>query len=1308
MRKTAFKNGSAIRNLIAAVISISFLFNYASVDAFGQNSNAPVAPEKAGAPAADPVTKTAPGSKEVPDSAKSNAPIVSEYLLPNGLKVVLLEDHSFPVASCMAWYKVGSSDEQAGTTGVSHVLEHMLFGTVGSFKKGEIATSIARVGGQFNGYTSDDFTTFFETVPSNKVELALRIESQRMRGAKFTNADVHEELVNIQREFESESRDGLATLSREVRASLYQNHPYHNPTMGWRSDVEALTAAKVKSYYDKFFRPDRCTMVIAGDISSKQVIVLVQKYFGVIAKAPPVEPSVKTAELPQQAERKISVRHSGKVEAMQVAYHTPAFDHEDSAALMILEKLLNSPYGGRLRTKFVEPKISSSAVSSFEPKKDPGLFAITCTAVPGQCNAQQRISDTLDATINQLRTQLVSDVELRRAKNQAEFSFYAEREGPYRAAFHIGYFDCLAKWQNMTAWSERLREVNAADVQRVAKKYFNNENRVVAWLSGASAPKTAPAKSAPEKDSSPSSPPRLNKPSEHARLTGYKESDEALAPTRLEQFKRMIAEAPLAVERKPTDRNIAGERHGTLSNFELVSKKSTRLPATSRKSETLAKAKKEPAAEKSTKVETVAKTEKSTKSESKSKIEKSAKVETAPKTEKSAKAETKSKAEKTAKAETAPKTEKAAKVETAPKVEPPATAEAKPKSEQHVEAATEATVEKPLLEPTAKRQARVDQAIKEIPSALPAAVKEIPTAIGGAPGSIKELPNAVEAVPEVIRGIPSAIGGIPSAIRELPGAVGSIPSAIKEIPGAIGGLPGAAVNAVRSLPGAIGGLPATAASTIRSIPGTIGSIPGAAATAVKGMPGAIGSMAAEIGSIPGALSKMYTGASPTGLRAFHRTLKNGVRLVVLESRISPVVQIHGAIRAGSAYEAQNKKGLAMVANAVLNNGTSRRSKIQVLSQQEDLGITPGSMLKFSDTPEFIEFTSRALSRDLGAQLDLLAETVTAPALADADFDKAKQDVLSELKATDESSEQKAARTLMQNLLAPTSSFIPEDPSQLSRSVNALSSADARSYIRAYCSPHATTLVLVGDIDPEEAVRLAEKSFTAWIGKGPHTKIHPQPSPRRVLRASVPTKDKTKTTIGFASLVPMSRADSEYTNLLIADALFTSHPLISRVNQRVSSQENLLSVFDDNAVDTKLEPLANSTAWSMVFSVEPNAVPLAVQTLQGELRGLSKTGITPEELVEIKRYLLGAIPVRSYGTLSLSARSLLEAAMHDAGFTGETAQISHIRAATVDSVNRTIRSALKPEQATLVLVGTSQSIRSARRQESASTPAERPE
>jgi zinc protease len=1145
--------------LLVLLISFSLLMPYASAGEIANTAatasgaapaaGAPATPVSTSTPAggAAPVPKLLPASTAATSSGVKVAarPTPREIVFPNGLKLILLEDHSFPVVSCLAWYRVGSRNERTGSTGVTHLLEHMLFGNVGTFRKGEIGSTIARVGGQFNGFTSDDFTTFFETLPSNKLELALRIESERMRGAQFTDADVQEELSNIQREFENDAKDPNALLSQEVRSMLYLHHPYHNPTMGWRSDVEGLTAAQVKDYYNKYFHPNNCTLVIAGDLNSKSATDLVQKYFGGLPKSPNPVPQVAVKQEPQRSERRSVIKFSGKQEVLQMAFHAPALQDPDAPAMVVLEKMLNSSSGGKFRSKLVEPKVCSTASCAFEIKKDPGFMTITCAAIPATSNAQQKIIDAVDSLLGQLRTQPPSEAELRRAKNQAEFSFFCERESAYRAGFHLGYFENLSSWKDADSWGQRLREVNAADVQRVAKRYLTPETRVVVWLAGTNAPK-APAPKVEPPAATPSKP--TNSKPEHTRLTGYKDDDNAIAP-----------------------------KGAVIASATGVS-----------------------------------------------------------------------------------------------------------------------AADKPAAAAEPNNIAR--EAVKKLPNALPSAVHNLPNAVGRAPEVVKELPQAVEAVPTVIKNLPSAVGQIPSVIRQIPSTIGSVPGAIKEIPGALGNMPGAAANVVKELPGAVGNLPGAAASVIKELPSAIGGIPGATAGAIRSVPAAIGNFATDLGGIPGAIGRQLSGPDhrvSTMLGTTRRTLKNGMTLVIHESHLSPVVHIAGASRAGSAHESSGaKKGSAALVTSVFNLGTQRRGRMQVVTQQEDLGIQPHHMLHFDHDSEVIQFASRCLTRDLPAQLELISETLTAPALGDAELEKAKQETISEAQRSEDNST-KAERAMYRSLLAHGSPFCPEDPSELVKCVNTLTSAETRKYINSFVVPTATTLVIVGDVDTEATVQMVEKAFATWNGKGNHQKIAAHINSRQVLRTAVPTKDKARATVGFGKLLPVPFGGPEYGNMLIADTIFSKHPLISRLGQKLGQDESLARAIGSDSIDTNLTQVADSLAWSFTADVEPNSVPLTVTALQNELKLLSKSGVSQEEFVEARRYLSGAIPVRSMSNLSATARTLLNGALRSADADPQSILLTNVKTADLESVNRLIKHTLKPETSTLIVVGNSQSIRSTR-------------
>ncbi|MBP6747668.1 insulinase family protein, partial [bacterium] len=415
---------------------------------------------------------------------------VQEMLLANGLKVLLLEEHAFPVVTSMVVYRVGSRNENLGETGLSHLVEHLLFEKVGRFRKGELGATIARNGGMFNGFTSDDFTVFFETLSPAKLPMALRIEADRMHSATFSAEDVQAEIKRIEKELDTEAKDAANLLNKEVRSAAFQLHPYKNPTIGWRSDVQKLTLDDVKRHYRDYYQPANATLVIVGDFNAKTQAAQVQKYFGAIAKGEPPR-AVRVVEPAQKAERRVYMKYGGNSDVVAMAYHTTNVQDADAAALAVLEKLLVSGVSGRLKTKLVDSKICSNVRCTFEAKRDPGLFTINLASTPG--TNSQKVIESCQSVLEQLRTTLVPEAELKRARNHAEFHVLAERDGPYRTAFHLAYAESIESWPAAFAWFTKVRAVSSSDVQRVAKRYLNQENRVLGVLSGA-ANKSATAK----------------------------------------------------------------------------------------------------------------------------------------------------------------------------------------------------------------------------------------------------------------------------------------------------------------------------------------------------------------------------------------------------------------------------------------------------------------------------------------------------------------------------------------------------------------------------------------------------------------------------------------------------------------------------------------------------------------------------------------------------------------------------------------------------------------------------------------------
>lgn len=971
--------------------------------------------------------------------------VAQDIVLPNGLKVLILENHEFPIVSTLVWYKVGSRDEQTGSTGLSHMVEHLMFQEVGPFKPGDIGSMIARVGGQFNGYTSDDFTTFFETLPANKLEMALKIEAERMAHTRFSESEVKQEIANIQKEFENEAKDPVALLSKEVCAMMFMQHPYHNPTIGWKTDVEGLSTEHARSFYEKYFNPANATLVLSGDLNGKQATALVHKYFGTIAGPGKPAAHVIVNEPMPRSERRVNTKYGGNKELMQVAYRAPAMDDSDAPAMIVLERLLNGGSSGRLKTRLVESKVCSSAQASYEIKKEPGLFTITCTAIPATYNAQAKILEGIDSVVAQLRDKPPADADLRRARNQAEFAYFAECDGPYRAGFHLGYFDSLDKWQSSYTWADRLKAVTASDLNRVAKKYFSPDARVVGWIAGTAAPKASPPKPAasdsPKTQAPPKNLPPTAKNMEHVHLIAYKESDTDEGPK--------------------------------------------------------------------------------------------------------------------------PNTSKA----------------------------------------------------KEKKSGIPAVIHDLPSAVGNV----------------VTGNIPGAVGNVGSAIINLPGAIGNI--------------------------------------------GT-----------------AVGSTATAIGK---QIVQLKPGGDPASEHLHHRVLKNGINVVVFQSHISPVLQVSGSIQAGEAYSARGKAGYSLLASSLLCQGSTKRSRAQMIAAQDDLGIAQAQMLKFESGIETIDFSTRCLSRDLSTQLDLVAETLSQPLFDDATLDKAKQEALAVLKRNEESVSQKVERVLLQGLLDENSPFWPSDPSDRSKTISQSDLAETQKFFANHIVPGASTLVIAGDCNPEQAFELAEKSFAKWNGKGSHSELHAKIRPQRVLRSSVPIKDAKKSNICFGQIIPMAQSHPEYGSLLIADSILLNHPIFSRFEQALSKNPALENAISNGEMSVKLEPVSNLTRWSLSLAVEPAAVPVAVKTIKNELKLITRNGVSAEEFTEAKRYLLGVLPVKTQATLGAISNNLLDSAEHTNIVNGYTAAIASVKSASLDSVNKVIRGAFKPDQATVVIAGGAQSIKAAR-------------
>lgn len=423
-----------------------------------------------------------------------------------------------------------------------------------------------------------------------------------------------------------------------------------------------------------------------------------------------------------------------------------------------------------------------------------------------------------------------------------------------------------------------------------------------------------------------------------------------------------------------------------------------------------------------------------------------------------------------------------------------------------------------------------------------------------------------------------------------------------------------------------------------------------------------------------------------------KTLSNGLRIAVLESHISPIVQIRGAIRAGEVYDPNNKKGLAEVVAEALNYGSIKHNQQQLRIMQEDLGLPPSSMLRFDCQTETIEFETACLSNNLASQLAIVAESLAAPTLNELDIEKAKQEVIALVRQNEGSLPSRIERTAMRNLIAANSAYYPDDPLSLVRTIPTFRAADIRGFHKEHIAPNQTVIIFVGDTTLEEASALAEKAFQTWAEVKSPAKPLVKPASRRVLRTTIPTNDKDEARICLAKLLEFSEGNSDYPYLLLADCALASHPLVSRLVLALSKDTKLGQIVNSGTLESKLDPLSNATAWSLSVSVPSQAAAQLVSTVKTEIDAFSKGPLGVLELSECKRYLLGSIPVRSMSSMSTMASTICESLIQDCEPNFVSLLLATIRSANVETVGKFIHNNFKPNQATLIMTGTSESIK----------------
>ena len=416
--------------------------------------------------------------------------MTERFQLDNGMTILIKEMHHAPVASFWVWYRVGSGDERPGITGSSHWVEHMLFKGTDQFPRGEIDRQIARSGGGLNGMTWIDYTTYFEVLPTHQIDLAFRIEADRMVNSLFDPDEVEAERPVIISERQGRENDPHFLLNEEVTAAAFRVHPYHSTTIGDMCDLQSMTRADLWERYRAYYRPNNAIAVLVGDVNQQEALGQIQAHFGAIPAGP--EPSTfRRPEPEQKGERRVTREGQGGVAHLQVAYHAPEGTSDDYFSMLVMDAALTGPAamassggGGtnrssRLYQALVETELATSVGSTLELTRDPYLYDLSATV-----RTDRTIKEVEDALLHELSViaeNSITEDELIKAIKQSKAQFAYAAEETTNQAYWLGWTELLDSYTWFERYIERLSAVTIEDVQRVAQLYLRPANRTVGW-----------------------------------------------------------------------------------------------------------------------------------------------------------------------------------------------------------------------------------------------------------------------------------------------------------------------------------------------------------------------------------------------------------------------------------------------------------------------------------------------------------------------------------------------------------------------------------------------------------------------------------------------------------------------------------------------------------------------------------------------------------------------------------------------------------------------------------------------------------
>jgi len=421
-------------------------------------------------------------------AASSNAPDTHEFMLSNGLKLIVREDHRAPTVAHMVWYRAGSMDEVNGRTGVAHVLEHMMFKGTDKVKSGEFSRLVAEVGGRENAFTSRDYTAYFQQVEKSKLDKVIELEADRMSNLNFDDVEFLKEIQVVMEERRLRTEDNPSSLLNEsLMATAFMTSPYRHPVVGWMNDLQNMKATDARDWYRSWYAPNNATVVISGDVDPKQILKAVEKYYGAnpIRELPVRKPQI---EPPQKGIKQVQVKAPADNAQLAMAWKVPRLepgklDDPEPYALELLTAVLDGYDNARLNRVLVkqEKVVNDVGVGYDMISRGPELFLINASMAKGKTVAQAQAS--IRKALEELKQKGILESELKRIKVRILSDQIYKRDSIFGQAMEIGSTEMAGfSWKDIDYMLEKMQTITPDQVQAVAKKYLVDEGLTIAVL----------------------------------------------------------------------------------------------------------------------------------------------------------------------------------------------------------------------------------------------------------------------------------------------------------------------------------------------------------------------------------------------------------------------------------------------------------------------------------------------------------------------------------------------------------------------------------------------------------------------------------------------------------------------------------------------------------------------------------------------------------------------------------------------------------------------------------------------------------